>query len=194
MDMLGYLISADLIRIIFEEKVQMAFNLQKMHPEAKRMENKKGFSLMELMVVLAILAVIAALGVPSLIGWRSDAKLREAVSQLRGDLEMAKLRAVRENDFVAVLLNADDYMVFIDDGAGGGGRGDYTANGSEEILRNRQMPAGVRIDNTTFAGGDRTRFNGRGRLEVQGIVTIVNSAGRQRQIDMNNRFGRITIN
>jgi hypothetical protein len=109
---------------------------------------------------------------------------------------MAKLRARRENEFVAVLFNTGNYLVFIDDGAGAGGVAEnWISDGDEKILRNRRMPAGVSIDlaNTTFAG-NRTRFNGRGRIGNQGVVTIVNTAGNQRTFDMNNRFGRITVN
>jgi type IV fimbrial biogenesis protein FimT len=162
----------------------------------KGMRNNFGFSLFELLVVIAIIAIISAIGTPAFFQWRSDAKLRDAVSFLRGDLEMAKLRAMRENEFVAVLFNTDNYLVFIDDGAGAGGVADnWVRDGDERILRNRQMPAGVQIDlgNSTFVD-DRTRFNGRGYIGNQGTVTIENSAGNQRTIDMNNRFGRITVN
>jgi type IV fimbrial biogenesis protein FimT len=159
------------------------------------MRNKSGFTLMELMVVIAILAIISVLGVPSFINWRNEAKLRDAVSLLRGDMEMAKLRAVRENDFVAVVFNANGYTVFVDDGAGGGGRGNWNPAGTELVLQNRQLPAGVTIDvaDVDMFANDRTRFNGRGRIFNQGVVTL-NAAGSQRELDMDNRFGRITIN
>jgi type IV fimbrial biogenesis protein FimT len=159
------------------------------------MNNKSGFTLMELMVVIALLAIISAIGAPSFINWRNEAKLRDAVSLLRGDIEMAKLRAVRENDFVAVVFNANGYTVFVDDGAGGGVRGNWASDGTEQGLRNRQLPAGVTIDvaDASMFANDRTRFNGRGRIGNQGVVTF-NAAGRQRTLDMNNRFGRITIN
>ena len=160
------------------------------------MRNRFGFTLFELLVVIAIIAVLSALGTPAFLQWRSDAKLKDAISSLRGDLEMAKLRAVRENEFVAVLFNTNNYLVFIDDGAGAGGVAEnWIRDGDEKIIRNRQMPAGVRIDlgSTTFAD-DRTRFNGRGHIGNQGAVLIVNTAGNQRTIDMNNRFGRITVN
>jgi type II secretory pathway pseudopilin PulG len=149
---------------------------------------------MELMVVIAMLSVISALALPSFAGWRNDAKLRDAVSLLRGDIEMAKLRAVREDDFVAILFNVNGYSVFVDDGAGGD-RGDWEIDPNEQVLQNRQMPAGVTIDvaDSDMFVDDRTRFNGRGRIGNPGIVKI-NAAGRQRELDMDNRFGRITIN
>jgi prepilin-type N-terminal cleavage/methylation domain-containing protein len=160
------------------------------------MRNNFGFTLIELLVIIAIIAVLSSLGTPSFLQWRSDAKLRDAVSSLRGDLEMAKLRAMRENEFVAVLFNTNNYLVFIDDGAGAGGVAEnWNRDGDERILRNRKLPAGVRIDlGTVTFDSNRTRFNGRGRIANQGQVKIVNTAGDQRTIDINNRFGRITVN
>jgi type IV fimbrial biogenesis protein FimT len=161
-----------------------------------KMRNNSGFTLIELLVIIAIIAVLSSLGTPAFLQWRSDAKLKDAVISLRGDLEMAKLRAMRENEFVAVLFNTGSYLIFIDDGAGAGGVAEnWICDGDENFLRNRQLPAGVSIDlvNTTFTS-NRTRFNGRGHIGNQGIVTIVNTAGNQKILDMNNRFCRITIN
>jgi type IV fimbrial biogenesis protein FimT len=160
------------------------------------MRNNFGFTVFELTIVLAILGIVASIAVPSFSRWRGEAKMRSAVNILRGDLEMAKSRAVRENNFVAVsFVAATGYLVFIDDGAGGGTAGDYVHDSGEQLLINRQLPAGVSIDlaNTTFTG-NQTGFNGRGRIRNLGVVTLVNSSGAEREIDVNNRFGRITVN
>jgi prepilin-type N-terminal cleavage/methylation domain-containing protein len=157
------------------------------------MRNNSGFSLHELMVVIGIFAIILSIGAPSFLKWRSEAKIKEAVSALRGDLEMAKLRAVRENEFVVVQFNANSYIIFIDDGAGGVGPGNWILDVGETRLRNRPMPAGVNIDLTKTTFTDfQTRFNGRGRIANTGYVTIVNSKGIQKKIDTN-RFGLITV-
>lgn len=160
------------------------------------MRNKQGFTLMELMIALAILAIVATLGVPSFTGWRDDAKLRDGASLLRGDLERAKLRAIEENDFVAIIFNTDGYIVFVDDGGGDPLKaGDWSIDGAEQIVCNRQFTAGVRIDlaATDFNGSDQTRFNARGRISDDGGVRLVNTAGNQRQVNIN-RFGMITVN
>jgi type IV fimbrial biogenesis protein FimT len=159
------------------------------------MRNNSGFTLLELMIALALAAIVASVAVPSFFTWRSEAKLRSAVSMIRGDLEMARSRAMRENNFVAVLFNTTNYLVFIDDGAGGGNPGDYIRHADERLLRNRQLPSGVTIDLTkTDFEDDQTRFNGRGRIGRTGKVIIVNPGGVERIIDANNRFGRITVN
>ena len=147
------------------------------------------------MVVIAIFTVVASLGVPSLIGWRNDAKLRDGVSLLRGDLERAKLRAIKENDFVAVIFNANGYTVFVDDGAGDPLKaGDWIKDGAEQLVCDRQLTAGVRIDlaTTDFNGSDQTRFNPRGRISDDGVIKLVNIAENEKQISIN-RFGMITV-
>jgi prepilin-type N-terminal cleavage/methylation domain-containing protein len=163
--------------------------------EATNMRNKMGFTLMELLVVIAILAIVASLAVPSFISWRNNAKLRDGASLLRVDLERTKLRAVKENSFVALLFNAGSYTAFVDDGAGDPSKaGDWVKDGSEQLVCNRQLPAGVTIDlaDPDMFANDRIRFNARGRVSNDGAVTLVNIAGDEKEIGIN-RFGMITV-
>jgi type IV fimbrial biogenesis protein FimT len=162
------------------------------------MRNTSGFTVFELTIVLAIMGIVASIAVPSFSRWRGEAKMRSAVNIMRGDLEVAKSRAVRENDFVSINFEATGYRIFIDDYAdadSGKDPGDNIHDSGEQLLINRQLPAGVSIDlaNTTFTG-NQTGFNGRGRIRNLGVVTLVNSSGAEREIDVNNRFGRITVN
>jgi type IV fimbrial biogenesis protein FimT len=127
------------------------------------MNKDSGFTAFEVAVALAIVAVIAAFATPPYLKWLRSYKLRGATTNLIADLEMAKIRAIRENAFVAVQFAADNYTIFVDNGEGGGTAGDWARNGAERLIRNKDMPAGITIDlaNLTFAN-DRTRFNGRG--------------------------------
>lgn len=156
------------------------------------MNKKSGFTLFELLTVIAIVGIVTAIATPSFLRSRANAKIKGAVSNLRGDLEKAKLRAVREHAFVVILLSADGYIVFVDNGSGGGAADDWTRNGSESILADRRMPAGVTIDlaNTTFTN-NRTRFNSRGlpNIIATEVVVIIDSAN-QKQVTIN-RVGHI---
>ncbi len=104
---------------------------------------------------------------------------------------MAKVRAIRENNWVAVMFNANGYTVFIDNGAGGGIAGDWIRQGSELQLKVREMPSGVTLDipGMTFTN-KRTRFSGRGHAGVLGKAELKNDKGESMTITVN----RLEIN
>jgi prepilin-type N-terminal cleavage/methylation domain-containing protein len=152
------------------------------------MRKKSGFTIMELLMVLAVIAVVSAITVPSIISWRNSAKLRGAAGNLKGDLEMAKVNAIKHNDFVAVKFDADTYEVFVDT-SGNGAR-----DAGEALLKNRSLPAGVVFDfshpDWTFAG-NVTKFNGRGTAD-NGTAILTNVQGQERHITIST-LGRIHV-
>ncbi len=158
-----------------------------------RFRADKGFSLIELMVVIGLIAVIGAFAVPSMVHQSNEKKLREAVSTLRGDLENARSRAIRENAPVAVVFNSDGYSIFIENGAIAN-RDNGVRDGDEQPVCSRSFRAGIRIDmsSVTFAN-HRTHFTGRGYVGNGGVLRLQNQEGAQVTVNMNNRFGRITI-
>lgn len=140
--------------------------------------NNAGFSLAELMTAIAIIAVLSAIAVPNMIGWRERAKLRGTYENLRGDLQWAKIRAIRDHDLVAVVLEPNRYK--INDAAGA-------------TVRSRQLPAGVALNlaaSTVPVDPDnindlKARFDSRGRCPDDGTLVLQDSSGEQRQISIN---------
>ena len=167
----------------------MTIHLDQLICKNKMMRKHLGFSLLEVMVVMAIIFIIASIAMPPFLRWRTDAQLRGAASNLRGDLELAKLRAIRENSFVAVLFNANDYIIFVDNGTSAG---DWVEDEDETQIRNGQLPEGVYIVMPTALADDRTRFNGRGTAENSGTIIVQNIRGKQKKISIN-RLGLINL-
>jgi prepilin-type N-terminal cleavage/methylation domain-containing protein len=163
------------------------------------MKKQNGFTIYELLTVIGIIAVLAIIATPNMISWRSEIKLRGASNNLRADLQMARLRALRDMAIVAVVFNAHGYDIFIDNGAGGNA-GNWNLDANETVIRKRQLPAGVRIAlPTTFdSPHNHTRFDGRGFPDaatlsgssLTGTVTLQNSKGSQMPVTIN-RLGRI---
>jgi len=129
--------------------------------------NNAGFTLAELMTVIAIIVILSAIAVPNMIGWRERAKLRGAVENLRGDLQWAKIRAIRDHDDVSVLFDSRSYEI---------------NNAAGNTIRSRQLPAGVIISSSSNA-----TFNSRGRCPASGEVVLEKSdgSGEQRKISFN---------
>jgi type IV fimbrial biogenesis protein FimT len=137
------------------------------------MERNRGFTLIELMVVIALFAIAAAIAVPNYLTYSTRARLQGAESNLVADFELARSRAIRENGNVAVVFNADGlgYTVFEDFD------GNWAREGDERQLRSVDLPAGVQIDlaATTFSN-DRMHFNSRGIPDGSfGTVALTNS-------------------
>lgn len=153
-----------------------------------------GFTLMELMVVIAIIAILSAIAVPNMISWRTDYKLKGAYENIRADLRLAQGRALRARAAVSVVFSSSQYDIFVDNGAGGGTEGDYNRTGSEPRVRLRRLPAGVTIDlAATTIAGDRTQFDARGRCLATGTVVVRDLSGQPKNISIN-PLGRIRLN
>ncbi|MDB9823336.1 GspH/FimT family pseudopilin [Deltaproteobacteria bacterium] len=57
-----------------------------------------GFSLMELMITLAILGILATIAVPAFSSWLPEYKLKCAVRDIYSNMQLAKMTAVRANE------------------------------------------------------------------------------------------------
>lgn len=101
------------------------------------MRQKDGFTLLELMVTVAIVALLSAMAVVGYTFLIEGAKLTTAANDLKGDLELAKLTAVKRHVTV---------LAYFDDGVGQSGGYTLSVNtkGGEKILT-RTMPEKVAL-------------------------------------------------
>jgi type II secretory pathway pseudopilin PulG len=68
------------------------------------MKTYSGFTLLELATVLAILT-ITVIGIPPMMQWLNRQGVRHAVDQLNGDLQLARVMAIRQKQTCAVTFN-----------------------------------------------------------------------------------------
>lgn len=117
------------------------------------MEKKNGFTLLELMVVIAVFSILSAIAIPNMIGWTANRRIQSAANELNAVFQLARQRALRENADVVVLIDLanDSCEVFVDNGQGGGVANNQTRDGGETRLDLVRMPAGVDMYNSTFA-------------------------------------------
>lgn len=70
------------------------------HRIALRQKTGRGFSLIELMIALAIMGLLIALGVPAFGNWIRDIKVRSAAESFTATLQQARAEAIRSNTTV----------------------------------------------------------------------------------------------
>lgn len=71
-----------------------------------RAHTNKGFSLLELMIGLAIAALLLAIGIPSYKTWIQNLQIRTAAEAAHDGLQIARSEAVRRNTSIAFTLGA----------------------------------------------------------------------------------------
>src|SRR5262245_307030 len=108
----------------------------------------RGFSLIELLVVVALIAVMAAVGLPNLVGYLRQAKVRGAMQQVAGEMQAARNKAIVKNTNAGVacaIIDADTYRFFV-------------ADTPTTLGPIRQLPQGVTFVAGTLPGFAFTRL------------------------------------
>ncbi len=137
-------------------------------PESKT-GRRRGFSLLELILVLAIAGLLAAVVIPSLPGALESARLRGTAGELRAVLTLARTLAVSEARSRTVIF---DFA-----------RGEYGFDADE---RRWLMPAGIRLaavrlgDDDKENGVVRVRFYPDGSADETEVALSSSGGGRIR--------------
>lgn len=161
-----------------------------------KIRNNKGFSLIELMVVVAIVAIMGTFAVPPMISWLQNKGLQSAARDLYSNMRKAQSMAVKNNRNCAISFDgltpkgSLGYTVYVDDNPKDFV---YTA-GSEQIIarvlwsqyRNVQLANDVNFDDTsgkpTFSFQPNLIPTDKSGGFANGTVRLKNSIPRQLEV------------
>ena len=151
----------------------------------KILKRKTGFTMTEVLIALSVLGLMIAISVPSYISWLPRHRLRTSVRQIYDDLNLAKIRAVKDNTVAVIIFRpaSNDYDIFLDTNE------NLVLDGGEPVIRqNASLENGVTITGTTLPA-DTTGFNNRGMLPVGaapgGRVSLTNPTGLVMGVNVN---------
>ena len=84
------------------------------------MKPQAGFSLLELLMALAIVGIIMTIAIPSILSWLPNYQLNAVASDLLSNIQKAKIMAVKNRNYCAVRFDESGgtitgYTLFIDE-------------------------------------------------------------------------------
>jgi type IV fimbrial biogenesis protein FimT len=143
----------------------------------KRIGIQSGFSLIELLIVIALIAIVMGFAVPTWQRYAANADLKTAAREVKADLFNVKQRAVEENtDFYRMTFNVsqNNYVLSL--------------SNTGVTVWTRSLAAlgkGITINTVNFSGGAVVNFQRRGTMSQWGSVTLRNSIGSTATITVN---------
>ena len=138
--------------------------------------NKKGVTLLELIVVMVIIAIMAALAVPNIAAWLPNYRLRTATRDIVSTMRTAQIKAVSTNLEHRVQFYTEEggYIVYLG--------------------TSQKLPSGIRFQEIDLDGPNHNEaiFNPNS-TSTSGSVTLRNKRDTEKRIVLFAATGRIRV-
>ncbi len=165
------------------------------------LKNRKGFSLVELMVVIAIIVILGAISAPNIVTGLPKYRVKNAARDLTSKMRHARSVAVKEQRDITLVFDTATNRYSID-----GTWFPVEHNGNIRSLSERYGSGvafgfGNATDNVPGTGtgdpvsftGDKVAFNSRGLSNKLGYVYLTNNQGDAYAVGIRNLSGSIVL-
>jgi len=149
------------------------------------MNNDKGFTLLELMVAVALITILVSIAAPDFKRWNASQRLSASVRRIHSAFQLARLEAIKEGANVVVVFSegtgvSGTYSAFVDED------GDRDLDTGEKIIASGSLPGHITIGSARFdLGGSGTQDKLKTHFDSRGLTT-----GRNGEVQMTNLYGK----
>lgn len=145
---------------------------------------QSGFTLIELIIIIAILAIFAGIAVPNFLSYMPKHRLNGAARQVMGDLMGARMKSVKLNHRAKIFFYSNHQYKICDDADNNG----TVADGEGDVqIKDIQSE----YSNVTFSATANPIFYPRGTASGS-TITLTNSAGSTKDVHVH-ITGRVKI-
>ncbi len=143
-------------------------------------QNKKGFTLVELLVIVAVMGAMIAVGFPNLMHYIQNNRLKTAARSIQGDFIELKLKTTSENRLYRLTFSGSSYTISRCNNVAEVPCAAYTNLSTTNI---NTFDSGISISGNPFSGAI-VQFDTRGTI-TPGSVTLVTCGGSSAVITVN---------
>jgi len=135
------------------------------------MHKNSGYTLIEVLTVIAIIAIVAGIILPNVVAWLPKYRLSSGAEEIQSTLQLARLGAIKENKSATVIFSTVTHT--------------FWAKIGDHTIKRGEMPAGITIDSVTVPAS-QVKFNGRGLADTSpGNILVKNDQGATKTITVN---------
>ncbi|MBT3367977.1 MAG: prepilin-type N-terminal cleavage/methylation domain-containing protein [Nitrospina sp.] len=161
--------------------------------EGAEMKRNAGFTLMEMMIVVAVFGIIAAVAIPAFMSLLPGMRLNGSARDIFMVMSQTRMQAVSKNTIGVVKFNPSNnsFTAWLDDGPAGN---NWALDSTDTLIKSGSTETGVSISNTTIPY-HTFGYNSRGLpAGTPGAydITLTNSKGETQKVEVN-AFGTVKM-
>ena len=150
-------------------------------------KRQSGFTLIEMMIVIAVFAIVASIAIPNFMSLLPGMRLNGAARQVMGDLMAARMKAVKLNKKTKVFFDNDHQYRICDDADNSG----TVDDGEGDDVEDKNIQTNYHDVTLSKTGYNNPVFQPRGTATII-IITLTNSENAQKKVKVH-LTGRIKI-